>query len=333
MKKLLYLFILLAITACNRPFTQQPVKFQGLAQGTYYAVTYYDKQERNFQQEIDSLLSQFNQSASVYEPSSVISKINRNESFRTDSVFREVFRQGMEISENTHGAFDMTVMPLVNAWGFGFTNRDKLAAEKVDSIMQYVGFQKVSLADDTIRKTNPNVMIDFNAIAQGYSVDLVGEFLAAKDIENFLVDIGGEVLARGNKPGIGLWKVGIEKPTDNSTEPRTIKAVVSLKNRGLATSGNYRKYYEKDGVRYSHTINPETGYPVTHSLLSASVMAPDALTADAYATAFMVMGLDRAKSFVKESEKLEAYFIYSDNKGKMRTFSTSGMRRFMDVED
>ncbi len=333
MRNIFILLMLLALAGCKNFNSGPAVKLTGAAQGTYYAVTYYDEEQRDFQQEIDSLLDAFDMSASVYQPSSVISLVNSNQSDTVDEIFREVFLKGIEVAQITDGAFDMTVMPLVNAWGFGFKDPEMLPEDKVDSIMQYVGYKKVSLNGDRIIKTNENVMIDFNAIAQGYSVDLVGSFLEEQGIENYLVDIGGEVLANGKKPGLGLWKVGIEKPTENSTSPRTIKAVVSLKNRALATSGNYRKYYEKNGVRYSHTINPKTGYPVKHFMLSASVMARDAATADAFATAFMVMGLDKAKEMVAQRDDLEAYFIFTNPEGVMRTHATPGMRRFMDVEE
>jgi thiamine biosynthesis lipoprotein len=333
MRNIFILLMLLALAGCKNFHLGPAVKLTGAAQGTYYAVTYYDEEQRDFQQEIDSLLDAFDMSASVYQPSSVISLVNSNQSDTVDEIFREVFLKGIEVAQITDGAFDMTVMPLVNAWGFGFKDPEMLPEDKVDSIMQYVGYKKVSLNGDRIIKTNENVMIDFNAIAQGYSVDLVGSFLEEQGIENYLVDIGGEVLANGKKPGLGLWKVGIEKPTENSTSPRTIKAVVSLKNRALATSGNYRKYYEKNGVRYSHTINPKTGYPVKHFMLSASVMARDAATADAFATAFMVMGLDKAKEMVAQRDDLEAYFIFTNPEGVMRTHATPGMRRFMDVEE
>lgn len=333
MRSTLILLIIVALSGCKNFNSGPAVKLSGAAQGTYYAVTYYDKGQRDFQQEIDSLLDAFDMSASVYQPSSVVSMVNSNQSDTVDEIFRKVFLQGMDVAQITDGAFDMTVMPLVNAWGFGFKDPDKLPEDKVDSIMQYVGYEKIRLNGNHIIKTNENVMIDFNAIAQGYSVDLVGAFLEKQGIENYLVDIGGEVLANGKKPGLGLWKVGIEKPTENSTSPRTIKAVVSLKNRAMATSGNYRKYYEKNGVRYSHTINPKTGYPVKHSMLSASVMARDAVTADAFATAFMVMGLDKAKEMVNQREELEAYFIFTNPEGVMRTYATPGMRRFMDVEE
>jgi|AntRauTorckE6833_2_1112554.scaffolds.fasta_scaffold00897_1 thiamine biosynthesis lipoprotein len=333
MKLLSFAWIFLVLLSCNTGVYQEPVKFTGMAQGTYYAVTYFDNDQRDFQPQIDSLLDAFDMTASTYKPGSVISKINDNSSDTTNKIFRDIFLTADSISRATGGAFDVTVMPLVNAWGFGYQDPEKLDKNQVDSVLKYVGYEKVRLEDKKIRKDFPEVKIDFNSIAQGYSVDLIGRFLEDNDISNFLVDVGGEVLAKGKKPGKGLWKVGIEKPAEEKSSPRSIKAVVSPKNRALATSGTYRKYYERDGVRYSHTIDPKTGYPVAHTLLSVSVMASNVMVADAYATAFMVMGLEEAKAFLKKNDTLEGYFIYSNKDGKLRTFATPGMRRFIDTEE
>lgn len=333
MKVKLTSLLLVLMFSCDSAINQDPVKIEGLAQGTYYAVTYYDKEQRDFQPQIDSLLDAFDMTASVYQKGSVISRINDNSSDATNKVFRDIFLTADSISRETGGAFDITVMPLVNAWGFGYQDPEKLDKKQIDSVLKYVGYEKVRMKNNRIVKDFPELKIDFNSIAQGYSVDLIGGFLEEKGVKNYLVDVGGEVLAKGKKPGLGLWKVGIEKPAENSTSSREIKAVVSLKNRALATSGTYRKYYEKEGIRYSHTINPETGYPVEHTLLSVSVMASNAMLADAYATAFMVMGLEEAKNYLKTNDSLEGYFIYSNKSGKLRTYATSGMRRFIDTED
>lgn len=332
-KYLVVVLLLVGVISCNNITNNDPVKFDGLAQGTYYSITYFDKQQRNFNYEIDSILKAFDLTASIYHPESVISQINSNETVCTNQDFKDIFLKGMEVSAASNGAFDMTVMPLVNAWGFGFKNKEKVDESLIDSLLQFVGYSKVQLVDGAIEKENAGVMIDFNSIAQGYSVDLVGEFLSQKGIENFLVDIGGEVLAKGSKPGLGLWKVGVEKPSLESNSPRVIKAVVSLKDRAIATSGTYRKYYEKDGVRFSHTIDPKTGYPVQHSMLSATVLAKNACEADAYATAFMVMGLEKSKAFLKDHDDMDGYFIFSNEQGKLRSYATPGMRRFIDTED
>ena len=330
MRKLMLLtFLFAAVTSCDVFDTPEPVKLNGMAQGTYYSITYYDDDRRDFSQEIDSLLSYFNTVASVYEPNSIISKINKNQSYKLNSMFLDIYTKGMEVARMTDGRFDMTVMPLVNAWGFGFTTRQKLDSAKVDSILQFVGYEKITLKDGRIIKEDPRIKLDFNSIAQGYSVDWLASYLESKGIEDYLVDIGGEVYARGKKPGGDYWKVGIKKPARNKNDAREIKEVVALKDQALATSGNYRKYYQKDGVRYSHTINPETGFPVKHSLLSVSVLAPEAVTADAFATAFMVMGLKESKKFLKKNPDLDAYFIYSDRDGELKTWFTSGIRELL----
>ncbi|MDP2424309.1 MAG: FAD:protein FMN transferase, partial [Bacteroidales bacterium] len=214
--------------------------------------------------------------------------------------------------------------PLVNAWGFGFTNRMKLNSNKVDSLMQFVGYQNFNLIENKIIKQNPGSAIDFNAIAKGYAVDVVGRFIEGKGISQYLVDIGGEVFARKRKHDGQLWKIGIEKPADQADSQRDLKVILELENEAIATSGNYRRYYEEDGIRYSHTIDPSTGYPVNHSLLSASVLAADCMTADAYATAFMVMGIERAKAYVLSHPGMEAYFIYASKDGSLETWASEG---------
>lgn len=325
-KNIIWIFVIALLAGCSSP---EPVKLSGVAQGTYYAITYYDDKQRNFKKPIDSLLADFDKTASVYEPSSVISKVNKNEPCQLNDTFIEIFRKGMDVSAKTAGKFDMTVMPLVNAWGFGFETRQKLDSAKVDSILDFVGYEKIALQDNKIVKEDPQVELDFNSIAQGYSVDLLADYLESKGIKRYLIDIGGEVYANGKKPGGGFWKVGIEKPAHNRDDARKVKAILALRNKALATSGSYRKYYESEGVRYSHTIDPETGFPVQHSLLSASVLADDAVTADAYATAFMVMGLEASKAFIKENPDLEAYFIFSDRDGKLKTDFTEGIRKLL----
>ena len=305
------------------------IKFTGEAQGTYYAVTYFDTNRRNFQSEIDSLLNAFDQSVSVWVPNSVISKVNRNDTLvELDFYFTDIFNLSKEIHSSTAGAFDPTVGPLVNAWGFGFTDRMKVDQNIVDSLRPLVNFHKVKIAENKVIKEDSRIQFDFNAIAQGYSVDLVGKLLESKGIENYLIDIGGEVLVRGKKPNDDLWKVGIEKPKDNASYGEGLQAIVKLENKAMATSGNYRKFYEENGIKYSHTIDPKTGYPVQHSLLSVSVLADDCATADAYATAFMVLGLEKSKTLLSELRHPDAYFIYSDEHGNLKTFFTRG---FIDI--
>jgi FAD:protein FMN transferase len=329
LKKIFFLVTIATVLfSCNK--TIPKISFMGEAQGTYYSVTYFDQQNRNFQDDIDSILQAFDQSVSIWVPTSIISRINNNDtSVEVDPWFRDIFNLSEQISAKTDGAFDITVGPLVNAWGFGFKDREKLDPHKVDSLKQYVDYKDVKLVGKKIVKDFPQTQFDFNAIAQGYSVDVVAKFLESKGVYNYLVDIGGEVLGHGTKPNGDPWVVGVENPTANSEDASTINTKVSLLNQAIATSGSYRKYYEENGIRYSHTIDPKTGYPVTHNLLSVSVLARDCATADGYATAFMVMGVEKSEEFVKNDPDLEAYFIYSAPDGSYKTYATEGFRKIM----
>ena len=313
-----------ALFACNKK--TEPIKITGKAQGTYYAITYYDDANRNFRYQLDSLFKSFDSSASVYLKGSVISRFNSNDStVVADSTFAYIFRKAMEVSEKTAGAFDITVMPLVNAWGFGFTERTKVDSTKVDSLLPLVGYKKVQLVNGRLIKEKPGIMIDYNAIAQGYTCDVIGKFFEEKGITNYLIDVGGEVLGKGTKSDGSSWVVGIEKPSADAESGREIQIAVKLNNKALATSGNYRKYFTEDGKRYSHTIDPSTGFPVKHSLLSASVIAEDCITADAYATAFMVLGVEKTQEFIEKAKGLEVYLIY-DDEGTIKTWKSTGFK-------
>jgi thiamine biosynthesis lipoprotein len=302
----------------------------GEAQGTYFSVIYYDENQRDFQLEVDSILKAFDQSLSLWVHNSLISFVNNSDTaVRVDSFFMDNFNIAVEVAEKTKGAFDPTVGNLTRAWGFGFDASRHVDKQIIDSILAFTGYQNVRVENGYFMKEDPRISIDFNAIAQGYSVDLIGTFLEEQGIENYLVDIGGEVKANGKKHDGTHWKIGIEKPAENMDDARNLKAVVQLKNKSIATSGNYRKFYEEDGIRYSHTINPESGYPVQHSLLSVSVLAGNTAHADAYATAFMVMGLEKSKQFLQEHTSLDAFFIYSDESGNYQTFMTLGFEKIL----
>lgn len=332
MKNLVYfILIIFSFFSCKQKPDLKLVKFGGEAQGTYYAVTYYSKTGENLQNQVDSIFKAFNFYASLWEPNSTICKVNRNDSIiNLDSVFVDLFNKSVSISKITDGYFDFTVGQLVNAWGFGFDGKTKLNKQKVDSLLKYVGYTNVEIKNGKIVKANPNIKIDFNAIAQGYSVDIVAKYLRDKGIENYLIDVGGEVLGKGKKPDGNLWTVGIEKPAENADSERILKAKVKLLDRAIATSGNYRKYYEENGIRYSHTIDPKTGYPVRHSLLSVTVLTDECWEADAYATAFMVMGIEKSLDFIRKTKKLEAFFIYTDESGKLKTYSTEGLKQLIE---
>ncbi len=321
------LLFALYLVSCSSFKSKKEFKIEGLAQGTYYSITYFGKDETNFQPAIDSFFKAFDKSASVYLKESIISRFNTNDpTVIADDAFTVVFNKSMEVSQKTDGAFDITVMPLVNAWGFGFSDPMKLDSSQVDSMLPLVNYKNVTLEKGRLIKKNPAIMIDYNAVAQGYSADLIGKMLESGGVTDYLIDVGGEVLAKGTKPGNKLWKVGIEKPAENADDPRQLNAVVNLKDKALATSGNYRRYFIKDGVKYSHTIDPKTGFPVNHTVLSTSVLANDCITADAYATAFMVMGLEKTKIFLAQNPDMDAYLIYTDSTGQLATWVSNGLK-------
>jgi len=305
----------------------------GEAQGTYYMVTYFANDTLVTQNQIDSLLRDFDMSASIWVKNSIITRINNSDpSVIPDKHFTDIFKLAQRVSKVSDGAFDITVGPLVNAWGFGFKNKMNMNDHIVDSLLPLVDYEAVKLVNGMIIKENPDIQIDYNAIAQGYSVDLAGGLLEKYGIENYLVDIGGEVFARGSKPDGSSWVVGIEKPSEDINSGRQLNATIKISDKAVATSGSYRKYYEVDGVRYSHTIDPKTGYPVRHSLLSATVMADSAAVADAYATAFMVMGIEKAKQFIDKNPDIEAYFIYSDTSGNLKVFKTKNLENLIEEQ-
>ncbi|MEI7420643.1 MAG: FAD:protein FMN transferase [Prolixibacteraceae bacterium] len=302
----------------------------GSAQGTYYAITYYADNNENFQPEVDSLLKKVDRSVSSYLPTSLISRLNNNDSSAiADQIYETVFKKSEEVSANTAGAFDITVGPLVNAWGFGFSKKAQVDQAMVDSLLPLVGYRKVFLTKGKLIKSDPRIKIDFDAIAQGYTSDLIGQLMEAKGIKNYLIDVGGEVLGKGQKPDGQLWSVAIEMPAKNSMDERKIQAILTLKDKAISTSGSYRKYYEENGTRYSHTIDPSNGYPVKHNLLSVSVLADDCITADAYATAFMVMGLEKSREFLARHSEMEGYFISDDFTGGFNVFYTPGFDRLL----
>ncbi|MBC8319321.1 MAG: FAD:protein FMN transferase [Bacteroidetes bacterium] len=321
-----YLFVaIFFVAACSTNNSVLPIKITGEAQGTYYSIIYYDSLARDFQFEIDSLLDAFDQSVSLWVPGSILSKVNNNIDFVIlDKYFIDNFHLAKKVAHETNGAFDFTIGSLVKAWGFGYDNQKHVDSIIIDSLLKIVGYEKVDIIDNRVVKQNKSTTFDFNAIAQGYSVDMIGEFLNRRQIDNFLVDIGGEVMARGQKPDGNSWKVGIEKPAKDSDNQRDLTAIIKLENQSVATSGNYRKFFEKDGIRYSHMINPATGYPARHNLLSVSVIADNTALADAYATACMIMGLDKSIAFIEARNELDAFFIYSNDIGEYEVYATDG---------
>jgi thiamine biosynthesis lipoprotein len=311
-------------------YGQDVIRIEGNAQGTSYHVAYFDRENRDFSSEIETILQNFDKSVSTYLPTSLISQINANKkNVIVDAYFIACFNKAKEIWKNTDGAFDPTVYPLVNAWGFGPGKKQKIEKHKIDSILEFVGFNLIELKGNKVIKKDPRVALDFNAFAQGYSVDVISDFLSAKGITAYMVEIGGEVYAKGKKPGGDNWKVGIEKPVDNKETENPLKAIVKLENMAIATSGNYRRYIIEDGIKYAHHIDPKTGYPTKNNLLSASVFSKECISSDANATGILVMGLEKAKMFLEQHQELQAYLIYSDEHGNYQTYETPGIKTIL----
>ena len=308
-KGLVIVFAFLLVSCANK---QQKITYSGVTQGSYFSITYYDDEGRTFEAEIDSIFKEVDNSVSLWNENSIIRKVNRNEDIVVDQIFKDNFEWARRASEFSDGAFDATIGPLVEAWGFHYKKELEMTPEMVDSIKQLVDYQKIQIIDDRVVKANPNMTLDFNAVAQGYTTDMIGNFLEIKGIYNYLVDVGGEILARGMKRNGEQWTIGIEKPAENFDSERSVQIKLKLQDKGIVTSGNYRKYIEKDGVRYSHSINPKTGYPVEHNLLSATVIANNASWADCLATICMIVGKEKASKLL-ENQGVEAYFIYVEN--------------------
>jgi len=311
--------------------TKQPQKIvlQGLAQGSYYAVTYYDDQGRNFHKEIDSIFHAIDQSVNLWVDSSIISKVNRNENVTLDSIFIDNFNIAQQASILSDGYFDPTISPIVAAWGFSYKNGDSISPQLIDSLRSLVDYRKVRIENGKVVKENPNITLDFNAIAQGYTSDLIARFLRNRGIQSFIVDTGGEIIARGKKPDGQSWIVGIEKPAENWDSDRVLQTRITLTDKGLVTSGSTRKYVERNGKRYSHCIDPKTGYPVEHNVLSATVLAENSVWADALASICMVMGMEKALPLVESMPDVEAYFIYVNEKNELETFATDGFNQLI----
>lgn len=293
--------------------------------GTTYHVTY--QCDSDLTQSIKAELLKVDASLSPFNKESVITAVNENKDVQLDDMFKEVFNLAMDISKDTDGAFDITVAPLVNAWGFGFKNGSQPSSHQVDSLLQLVGYEKVSMVDGKVTKRDPRIMLDCSAIAKGYGTDRVARLLRSRGIQNYMVEIGGEVVTSGVNPDRVPWKIGVTKPTDDSLNiGHELQTVLNVTDKAMATSGNYRNYYFKGGKKFAHTVDPKTGYPVQHSILSATVLSKSCAVADAYATSFMVMGFDKARQVLERHPELMAYFIYSNQKGDMDVWYSPSLR-------
>ncbi len=309
-------------------------EINGLTQGTTYHIVVEKTPGLDvmaLRQQIESLLAVVDNSLSIYNDSSVVSLINSNRSVVTDTLFREVFRISELVSEQSGGLFDITIGPLVKAWGFGPDALKRFDESMLDSLLALVGMDKLRLEGNRIFKADSSMFIDLNAVAQGYTSDLVADLLARSGITQCLIEVGGEVRALGDKNGKG-WRVGIDAPADGNFSPGAdLQAKIRLDNRSLATSGNYRKFFMENGIKYSHTIDPRTGYPVRHTLLSATIIAPTAAVADAWATACMVGGKEAATAFIDKYDFLEGYLIYSaEGGGEMKSWASDGLKSLIE---
>lgn len=307
--------------------TGEPIFVEGQTMGTTYHVTYFDSKARNFKKEIDSLLVLVNKSINTYDSTAEISRFNKSTTGVAIELpyFYPPLVKAQEVVAASQGAFDPTVMPLVNVWGFGPGKQIKPTPKQIDSILTFVGFEKIHFSKDSVWKLDVKAQLDFGGIGQGYGADVITDFLKAQGIEDMLVELGGEGMAIGKNLKRGkAWEIGILDP--NSTrENQFFKAYVALSDQSFTTSGNYFNYHVVDGVKYSHSIDPETGYPAKRNILSASVFAADCTTADAWGTAFMVMGHEKAIETLKQHPELQAFLIYSNDKGAMETYTTPGI--------
>ena len=318
------LVVVVAFGKCNDKATWQ--KDSGFIFGTSYNITYLS--DANHKADIEKVLNDIDLSLSPFNKQSVISAVNNSSgSVTVNSLFIDVFTEAGKVYHDTHGAFDITVAPLVNAWGFGFKNGTMPTDSQTDSLLALVGYNKVKLSGHTLTKADPRIMLDCSAIAKGFAVDKVAELLAAKGITAYMVEIGGEIVCRGNNPSGEKWHIGVTRPNDDSLSLNNeLQTILALSDVAMATSGNYRNFYYKDGKKYAHTIDPHTGRPVQHSILSATVLAPTCMQADAYATSFMVLGLEKAKQLLARHPEMKAYIIYTDAKGNYAVWQSQGLK-------
>ena len=323
-----YTLLILLFISCGNKKPSPYRKIAGMTQGTTFHITYEDKADKDLSGSVDSIFKAFDLTFSEYIPNSIVSRINQNDStVRLDDMFVEVYNKSVEINKETNGAFDLTVGPLVNAWGFGPEKKVKIDSSKIDSLLQYVGMEKIRLEGRKLVKDLQGIKIDVNSIAQGYCVDVVYRYFESLEIENFMVEIGGEVRTKGKNPKGDFWRIGVDKPTEgNNVAGETLQTIILLDNKSVTTSGNYRKFFEENGQKFSHIIDPHTGYPYKNNLLSVTVIAKDGLTADGYDTPLMVLGLEGARAFLKLHSELDAYMIYSDKSGQFQVEFTKGIQ-------
>ncbi len=324
-----FCLLILFLFSCSSSENKILVKNYGDAQGSYFHIKYLSENGENYKLQIDSIFLEVDSSLSIYKEYSLISKLNNGKNIKTDTLFNAVFRGAQKVFLETEGNFDCSIYPLVNAWGF-YDNRlvDSIEIDSLRFInmLQFIGFDKISLINDSLVMPK-GMSLDFNSIAQGFTVDLISEFLESKGISNYLVEVGGEILAKGKNADQNIWRVGVDKPSDSIDHNERFLFILDLDDKALATSGNYRKFYKKNGTKYSHTINPFTAFPAKNRLLSVSVVHDNCMLADAYATAFMTMGVKKTKYFIERQPEIEVYLVYTGNDGTWKSFISSSMEK------
>lgn len=330
-KNIIFLLMVIALFGCRKSVNRNYINIKGSVFGTFYSITYLHPDEKDLQEEIESRLKEFDNSLSTFNHHSIITGINNNDtSVITDKYFNDMYYMAKRVSEKTNGAFDITVTPLVNGWGFGTGNYADRTQPNVDSLLQFVGYNKIDLIGNRIRKKDKRIMLDASAIAKGQGCDVVAELLESKECANFMVEIGGEVVCRGINPNGEKWRIGIDMPLDDPlNENQKLDTIVSITDAALATSGNYRQFYYKDGKKYAHTIDPRTGFPVCHNLLSVTVIAPTCIEADALATAFMVLGADSSLVVCNSLKNVACYLIYENQNGNYSHKFSEDFRKYL----
>ena len=336
MKNILFAFIvgmLLNSSLCEGQKEVEFVNINGSVFGSSYSVIYENSKKHTpdeLKRNTEKLLLDFKKSLSSYDTTSLLSRINRNEDLKVDAYFEELYNKSVMISEISGGVFDITVGPLVRAWGFGPDRYKNFTEQKLDSLLDLVGMDKIKLENGKIVKSNPNIILDFNAISKGFSVDVVARYFDKLGIKNYLIEIGGEIRAKGTRNG-NFWRVGIDKPEDTNfmKGQAGIQAIIRITDRSMATSGNYRRFYIEDGVKYSHSIDPRTGYPIKNRLLSVTVFANECGIADGIATVCMVLGLEDAIEFLNSHPEYSAFMIYSDDNGEFETWMSESLKEYI----
>lgn len=324
------LIVFVIMFSCQTKKEKYYIKLNGFTQGTTFSIVYHHPKGFDFASQVDSILLAIDSSMSVYNTNSIITAFNNSPSgIEVDSMLARIVSLSLQITQETEGAFDITVGPLVKAWGFHIKQGEMPTHSQVADMLTIIGSDKIWLNGLFLGKANPRVMIDVNAIAQGYTVDVIGEFFEKNGVTDYLVEVGGEVRTLGRNNRNALWTVGVDKPVDDAISGENFQTIIAITNKSLVTSGNYRKFYVRDGIKYSHSIDPKTGYPANHTLLSATVIDETGARADALATAFMVMGLEKSKQWLKQYPLVDAYFIYSDSLGDYQVWMTHGMQKMI----